>query len=131
MYVASLTSSILKFRYLNFRYPTFWYLTFNFVKISCRFLENSLKMSGKFLGEKVRFNILASSAFRKYSTCWTFFILCLCEKINLISLHCRNLKKWHLILHISGPNASDYKWNRRSLCGAIIRASLYNANKIK
>ena len=26
----------------------------------------------------VIFNILASSAFRKYSTCWVFFILCLC-----------------------------------------------------
>ena len=87
----------------------------NFVKISGKFRENFGKISGKFLGEKVIFDILASSAFRKYSTCWVFFILflslslslslssslllssslsfsakVLSEKIILISLHCRN-----------------------------------------
>ena len=55
-------------------------------KISRRFPEDFVKILWKFLGEKVISDILASSAFRKYSTCWVFFILCFCLCLCL----------WHL-----------------------------------
>ena len=61
------------------------------MQISWKFCGNFVEILWKFLGEKVIFYILASSAFRKYSTCSVFFILCLCLCLCLCICPCHCL----------------------------------------